>query len=100
MVENSLITLLLILNIIIISAYYAYSKFILIEKIYYEKECIDPKSECSREIKRRFDLYAGKELDDFDISGESLNMMKIKILPNPGEQIAKYSFKRDKTAPK
>ena len=61
------------------------------EIIYYEKDCIDRNSECSKEIKRRFDIYA-EDINDFDISGESLNLMKVKILPNPGNTIAKFHF--------
>jgi len=58
---------------------------------YHEKECIDTNSKCSREIKRRFKLYT-TDLDDFDISGESLNMMKVIILPDPGKKIANYHY--------
>ena len=75
---------------IIVIKYYNY-KYSLEKKIYYEKDCVDRNSECSKEITRRFNIYA-EDLDDFDISGETLNMMKIKILPDPGNKIAKFHF--------
>ena len=61
------------------------------EIVYYEKDCIDRNSECSKEIRRRFGIYA-ENIDDFDISSESLNLMKVKILPNPGNTIAKFHY--------
>jgi len=87
-----LIIFIFIIIIIIIILFLLFTfKHSLKEIVYYEKDCIDRNSECSKEIKRRFDIYA-KNTNDFDISSESLNLMKVKILPNPGNTIAKFHF--------
>jgi len=89
-----MIHIFIIIFIILIIIIFYYNIIIqnnLSELIYYEKDCIDYNSQCSKEIRRRFNLYA-KELDDFDIIGKKLNLMNVKILPNPGNNIAKYHF--------
>ena len=56
-----------------------------------ESECIDPKSICSLEIKRRFAKHV-QNLDDFNISSKKLNMMNVIISPDDNKNIAHYNY--------